>query len=75
MKCRQTSMKIKLCVNHKTFVFQLEFYNKRQIVQRKAKTCEILINRRVLIFAAFIVHLNHENKNPIKYNFPIDCCL
>jgi len=34
--------------------------------------CEIIINRGVLIFVNFLVHLNHENKNPMKYNFPID---
>jgi hypothetical protein len=35
--------------------------------------CEIIINRGVLIFADFLVHLNHENKNLTKYSFPIDC--
>jgi hypothetical protein len=36
--------------------------------------CEIIINRAVLIFVAnLVVHLNHENKNPTKYNFPINC--
>jgi hypothetical protein len=39
------------------------------------KYCEIIINRGVLIFVDFLVHLNHENKNLMKYNFPIDCCL
>jgi hypothetical protein len=33
--------------------------------------CEIIINCGVLIFADFVVHLNHENQN----NFPIGCCL
>jgi hypothetical protein len=28
--------------------------------------CEIIINRGFLIFADFVVHLNHENKNPTK---------
>ena len=37
--------------------------------------CEIIINRGVPISADFVVHLNHENKNPTKCNFPIDCCL
>jgi hypothetical protein len=37
--------------------------------------CEIIINRGVLIFTDFMVLLNHENKNPTKYNFLIDCCL
>ena len=37
--------------------------------------CEIIINRGVLIFVDFMVHLNHENKNPMKYNFLTDCCL
>jgi hypothetical protein len=23
----------------------------------------------------FLVHLNHDNKNPTKYNSPIDCLL
>ena len=31
----------------------------------------LLINHGNLIFADFVVHLNHENKNPTKYNFPI----
>ena len=35
--------------------------------------CEIVNNHGVLIFADFEVHLNHETKNPTKYNFPIDC--
>jgi hypothetical protein len=34
--------------------------------------CEIIIIRVVLIFTDFVVHLNHENKNKTKYNFPID---
>jgi len=34
--------------------------------------CEIFINLEVLIFMDFVVHLNHENKNLTKYNFPID---
>jgi len=34
--------------------------------------CEIIINRGVLIFADFVVHLNHENKNQAKYNFTTD---
>jgi hypothetical protein len=39
-------------------------------------TCtDNIINCRVLIFTDFVVHLNHKNKNPTKYNFPIDCCL
>jgi hypothetical protein len=37
--------------------------------------CEVIINHGVLIFADFVVDLNHENKNPTKYYFPIDCCL
>jgi hypothetical protein len=37
--------------------------------------CEIIINLGVLIFADFVVHLNHENKNSSKNNFPIDCYL
>ena len=37
--------------------------------------CELIINRRVLIFVDLVVHLNHENLNPTKYNFPIHCCL
>ena len=37
--------------------------------------CENIINRGVLIFVDFVVHLNHENKNLTKCNFPIDCCL
>jgi hypothetical protein len=36
---------------------------------------EIIINLGVLIFADFVVHLNHENKNSSKNNFPIDCYL
>jgi hypothetical protein len=39
------------------------------------KYCEIIINRGILIFADFVVHLNQENKNRAKYNFPVDCCL
>jgi hypothetical protein len=27
------------------------------------------------IFEDFVVHLNHENKKPTKYNFLIDCFL
>ena len=34
--------------------------------------CEFIISRGVLIFADFVVHLNHENKIQTKYNFPID---
>jgi len=37
--------------------------------------CEVIINHGVLIFADFVVDLNHENKNPTKYYFPIDCCM
>ena len=37
--------------------------------------CKVIINRGVLIFADFVVHSNHENKNSTKYNFPIDCYL
>jgi hypothetical protein len=37
--------------------------------------CKIIINRGVLIFTNYVVHLNHENENPTKYNFPIDCFL
>ena len=37
--------------------------------------CEIIINRGVVSLADFVVHLKHENKNPTKYNFPIDYCL
>jgi hypothetical protein len=33
------------------------------------RCCEININRGVLIFADFVVHLNEEIKNPTKY-FP-----
>jgi hypothetical protein len=33
--------------------------------------CQIIINRGVLMFLT----LNHENKNPTNYNFPVDCCL
>jgi hypothetical protein len=33
---------------------------------------EIINKRWVLIFVNFVVHLNHENKNPTKYNLPID---
>lgn len=36
--------------------------------------CEFIVNRGVLIFADFVVHLNHEIKNPAKYNFLNDCC-
>ena len=32
----------------------------------------MIFNRGVLIFADFVVHINHENKNLTKYNFPID---
>ena len=39
------------------------------------KYCEIIINCGVLIFTDFMVHLNHEHKNPMKYNFSIDCCI
>jgi hypothetical protein len=36
----------------------------------KTKYCEIIIIKSgVLIF-----NLNHENKNPTKYNVSIDCC-
>ena len=35
--------------------------------------CEIIITRGFLIFADFVVHLNHENKSPM--DFPIDCYL
>ena len=31
--------------------------------------CEIIINRGVLIFADFVVHLNHEFKNPLINGF------
>jgi hypothetical protein len=34
------------------------------------KYCEIIINHGVLIFSDFVVHLNHETKNPTKHNFP-----
>ena len=37
--------------------------------------CEIIINCGVLIFVDFVVLLNHKIQNPMKYNFPIDCCL
>jgi hypothetical protein len=33
-----------------------------------AEYCEIIINHGVLIFSDFEVHLQHENKNPAKYN-------
>jgi hypothetical protein len=34
--------------------------------------CEIIINRGVLIFVDFVVHVKLKNQNPTKYNFPID---
>lgn len=34
-----------------------------------------IINYGVLIYADYVVHLNHENKYLRKYNFPIDSCL
>ena len=37
--------------------------------------CEIIINHGILIFADFVVNLNHKNKNPTKYNFHIYYCL
>jgi hypothetical protein len=39
------------------------------------KYFEIIINRGVLFFADFVIHLNHENKNPTKCNCTIDCFL
>ena len=39
------------------------------------KYYEIFIDRGILIFVDFVVHLNHEHWNPTKYNFLIDCCL
>ena len=33
------------------------------------------INHGVLIFVDSVVHLNHENFNPTKCNFSIDCCM
>ena len=45
------------------------------LVGRKVCYYEIRINRGILIFVDFVVNLNHENKNPTKYNFSIDCCL
>ena len=37
--------------------------------------CEIIINRGVLIFVDFVVHVKLKNQNPTKYIFPIECCL
>ena len=34
-----------------------------------------IINRGVVIFTDYVVHLNHENKYLRKYNLPIDSCL
>jgi len=34
--------------------------------------CENIIIRGLLIFVAFMVHLNHENYNPTKYKFSFD---
>ena len=39
------------------------------------RCCEININRGVLIFTDFVVHLDEENKNPTKYYFSINYCL
>ena len=39
------------------------------------RCCEININRGVLIFTDFVVHLNEENKNPTIYYFSIYYCL
>ena len=33
----------------------------------------IIINRRVLIFADFVVHLNHENKTPTIFPLIVAC--
>jgi len=41
----------------------------------RPSSCEVIFNYGVLIFADFVVHSNHENKNQTKYNFPIDRCL
>jgi hypothetical protein len=35
----------------------------------------VSVIRTKTITVDFVVHLNHENKNPMKYNFLIDCCL
>lgn len=35
--------------------------------------CEIINNRGVLILADLVFHFKNENRNPSKYNFPIDC--
>jgi hypothetical protein len=40
-----------------------------------SRYCEIIINRWVLIFVDFMLHLNHENYNPTEYNLSIDCCI
>ena len=34
--------------------------------------CEIIINRGVLIFVDFVVHVKLNNQNPTKFNLPID---
>ena len=41
----------------------------------KTKYCEIIVNRGVVFYVDFVVYLNHEHKNPTKYNFPMNCCL
>jgi hypothetical protein len=46
-----------------------------QIIFCASVYCQIIINCGVLIFTDFMVHLNDENKNPTKYNVPIDCCM
>jgi hypothetical protein len=46
-----------------------------QIIFCASVYCQIFINCGVLIFTDFMVHLNDENKNPTKYNVPIDSCM
>jgi hypothetical protein len=42
-----------------------------EITIRENNYCEIFINRGVLIFADFVVHLNHENKIKRNTIFPL----
>ena len=44
------------------------------ILLKKWRNCLSVIRTKT-ITVDFVVHLNHENKNPTKYNFLIDCCL